>query len=159
MKKKIKNIFIGAALLASVGLFSNTTYIPTIDAAKKDYVKIHDVDYYELRVLARTEGTPIQLTVDVEGYDNEGWKETRYYLDGELAGTVRPPTLYVNKEPKCGDTKEIIRHADKFVYEVKPNLKQGKHTLKAILEDCEGNTIEDSYVFDVKGPYGTVEID
>lgn len=137
MKSKFKKFCVGTCLTTILGLGLGCT-------PKTDFIKIHDVEYGDIpihsphtdKVLYNIPG----LKIETEGFDNEYIQEIRYYLDGKyLSG------LWLSK-----NRKKWKRYSDELPFVEGNTLGKGKHTLKAILKDCESNRVENSYIFEVK---------
>lgn len=139
MKRKI---IIGGLIIGLIGLnsLSCSRKHDSIEP-KSDYVKICDVKYEHERNISNpppkynNEGN-YYLSFRVKRVDREGIKVTDLYFDEK--GLI----IFENDCKYC----QVEEGNTQFGF----YINKGKHSLKAILEDCEGNKLEDSYVFEVK---------
>ena len=168
MKSELKKIAIGAMLLVTFGLPSKIV-CSEIKVSEKDYVKIYDVKYKSLPVehhkLKKLElergvvyiypGPYPEIHVDIGAFDSDGCGSLEYYVDNEIQGF----TFFMSEDGNCCSGKNFPRQIKKIDYRSKAqsfiipddlNLEKGKHTLKAVVYDCNGESVEDTYEFEVK---------
>lgn len=125
------------------------------DKRKKldDFIKIISVEY----IPKQGDRLP-EITIGTKGYDKEFPEEVHYYVDGRYIFSWTPPRTFDSSGKRIGDYEwDSIKFRSVCLPHEKgrsipsyENLKEGRHTLKAILEDVEGNKVEDTYTFEVK---------
>lgn len=129
MKKKFKGLFIGSLCLITFGFASLNQGCQKKE--RDDFIKIESVEY-------QLKSYHPYLKFKLDSFDNENIKEIVYLLDGKLFVTDFMPY------------EEVIQERSSTFYARCDELKKGKHTLKAILEDSEGNKLENTYTFEIE---------
>lgn len=118
-----------------------------------DFIEITSVEY------TPKQGNRLpEIVIGTKGYDNELPGEVHYYIDGDYVFSWTPPKTFDSNGKCIGDygwdsikfgAVCLPHEKGKAVTNYK-NLKEGQHTLKAVLEDIHGNIVEDTYTFEVK---------
>lgn len=161
MKAK-KAVVVGGLLLGLLG------------CSKGDYIKVTDVDYKldsfkteQTAISYETEFIDHVITVYRKGFDKDGISKVHYFLDGKNI-----TTRIMGRKPgqSYRDVKELDKYPMKIRFHYKSfstyidregkriitpttiwnDLKKGKHSIKVVLVDYDGNKVEDSYDFKVK---------
>lgn len=123
-------------------------------SSKSDFVNILSVEYEHYK------GGEPMITIGIEGYDNESHKEVHYYVDGDYIFSWDTPKTFESSGKQIEEKQlEAMKYTAvclplKEGFSVTTGykiLKKGEHTLKAVLEDYQGNrNVEDTFIFEVK---------
>lgn len=154
MKKTLGKTIALGAIVTTLGL--------GLGCSKPDFIKIKDAGYgytpiaLEKNVAIAGSGEYLMLKLDLEGFDKDGIREVYCYVDGEYYNSTNILKWITEGKPeniKSGSIKRLDRWIGVYP-KTRDNshsaFKKGKHTLRTVLEDYEGNKLENSYIYEVK---------
>ena len=146
MKKLAKAL--GVVGLAAIVASCAPTKDP--ESGEGDYIKILDV---KLRPIIYMQEMPKNrpdrmLEVKIDGYDEDGWRYITFFMDGKPVYTKKPVNFPIPGLTSCDEFKDVPKGYLNLV-RLTPDYgsKDQKHIIGAILYDCEGNTVDDTFIF------------
>jgi len=145
MKKKIAA---GISALCLLGVLGCSR--PDTMSVKEDFVKIYEVGTRPVYDLKGNLLEEVIVWANTEAFDNDGYKKVDYFIDGEYVASQQPIQFPVQGFTEDKDFK-VVPKGYVNLKSIKPDsdLRVGYHNLKAVLEDINGNKLEDEYSFNL----------